>query len=702
MNRGSVLHVDIPPHLLRPLVYRILSKKYSLNVKSDGLVSLAKFIGSNFGSDWKRSSKSLKFLEEFATIWKEQDRGLFVDEYNVQEVIKELKERSNTSETKNKPSNKITGKNKTLDTFFNNGLLDKDHLPNDEKDVDNNSRNLLENVVNINTDMIVDTGDDKEVLLPENLLEWQNYFQVFNAFHQQKFVYDYIKKQYAIDRTAQISDLSMKIGIKCTPHSLKSNLSLFRMRYYLTKDRVLRNENFQNDDTFNPLSSMIQLEKQIQQEDLALSSVTYMSITQIKNLLGRDGKNFLLLGLLKKDTSGNWSLEDPSGTITIDITEAIPTKGSYYLPGCILLVEGIYYSLGNKFKVASITHPPGERREVTLDAIGNIDLLGIHGLSNSNFISRLDKDLMIRLHYLEKQMADHKFIILGGDIFLDDITTFDALKKLFENLNKEPPVAVIFNGSFSSTPVYPSLNSKTISITTTYKNNFDMLASLLGTYENFINQSTLIFIPGPNDPWCSMVNLGTTSVWPQNSIPSTFVTRMNKTCKNIVWGSNPIRLGYLSQEIVIARDNLGSRLKRYNVIFPATEEAKREEILNLQYQLQTNEDPDMSISQLVKSKDKLPAKIQEARKIVKTILDQQHLSPFLTNIKPISWDLDHTLQLSPIPSSLIFCDVTTPMYSVTYNGCKVMNSGTFIHKRTAKYLEFIPSSRTVIEEEISF
>ncbi|AET38503.1 DNA polymerase epsilon noncatalytic subunit Ecym_2806 [Eremothecium cymbalariae DBVPG len=713
MDKGSTLPVEISPQLLRPLAYRLLSKKYGLNIKSDGLASLAKFIGSTFGMTWKRSPESLKFLEKFATVWREQERGLFVDAQGVEEVIKELIERNKAAQEQRRLCVKSvvapeSVKPKTLDAFLKSKPKNASAEDVDIVSVREDTQPDLQPVKDITGDVVMDLSDDANYSAENDAsaasndeLNWSDYFKIINSFSQQRFTYDAVKKRFRFVRPKEMQNLKSSFISKLKIPTVESGIPLFSTRYHLVKERVLRNENFQNGDTYNPLSSMAQLENQLKGSNLNLGSSVYMSITQIKNLLGRDGKNFLLLGVLRKNSKGVWLLEDPSGQVDLDISEAIPTKGSYYVPGCILLAEGIYSR--NMFHVSSITHPPGERREVTLDAIGNLDMLGIHELSSEHYIARLDRDLKIRLHYLEKELTDHRFVLLGGNIFLDEVNTFDALTKVFKVLNADPPTVIVLNGSFNSTPLHPSMTSKNISSTTTYKNNFDALASLLSNYERLINECTFIFIPGPNDPWSSMVTSGVPGLLPQKEIPINFVSRVNRICRHVFWGSTPTRVAYLSQEILLTRDDICTRFKRNNVIFPITEAEKMEQYLTLQKELQDEDhDPDLSISQLIKSRDQLPASVQESRKIVKTLLDQQHLSPFISQIRPTIWDLDHTLHLLPIPSTLVICDVTTCQYDVTYNGCKTINPGVFIHRRTAHYVEFIPSLRKTIKEEVPF
>lgn len=741
---GTVLPARIQPAHLRPLAYRVLSKKYGLSIKSDGLVALADIIGNQYGMEWRNNSETLKFLETFASVWKQQGRGLFVDEQGVREVITEIHERQKAQLKSNnnvleQHTNHLANTKKntnivTLDKF----LFKKPQISTKEQTPDSVTSNSLipdsissdQDQPNSNNSTDADSEDDYEIgteqlrkqggislhedndpnssynasqvsiyderLPNEEELNWKDYFKVINATEQQRFSYDSVKMQFKFNPLNRPKDSPISLP------SINSNIKLFPTRYHLVKDRTLRNDNFKHNDALNPMSSMALLQKELSNGKTSDVS-TYMSITPIKNLLGRDGQNFLLLGLLKRNSKGLWALEDPSGEVEIDISQAIPTKGLYYVPGCMVLVEGIYFTVGNKFHITSITHPPGERREKTLDTIGNLDLLGIHGQSSPNYIARLDKDLKIRLHYLEKELEDHKMVLLGGDIFLDELSTLEALKKVFIKLNEEPPTVVVFQGSFSSVPVHPSMTSKTVSSSSQYKNNFDTLANLLSQFNNITELSTLVFVPGVNDPWGSINSLGAAGTLPLKSIPSYFTQKMNRVCKNIIWGSNPTRIAYLSQEIVILRDDMADRFKRHRVIFPVEEDSKREKMEELREELEEVSLNDSTlINQLISDKEQLPNDVHQSRKYVKTILDQGHLSPFINSIRPIVWDLDHSLTLCPIPSTLIVCDTSAPRFDLTYNGCKSINSGRFIVNRKATYVEYTPSSKKSSKEEIYF
>ena len=755
MYQGSSLPVHIQPAHLRPLAYRTLSKKYGLSIKSDGLAALAKFIGDNFSIDWKKNPDTLKFLEMFATVWKQQERGLFVDGQGVQQVIAEIQERKKSLSQNTAAPRKQKQSSAGIDKFLSKKTTtaSQDQVLESEQPTEPNSpsssRQGSQTPAGIpddsqdesmiaNTSMVMPDssqqnipaiGSDDDVIMHDeplplqnsgvsdteledayetsgtsenngDELNWRDYFKTINATELQKFSYDPLKMHFVFTPSMRVNNTST-LTIKLP--TVRANTNMFSNRYHLVQDRIMRNEAFQNADTYNPLSSMMSLKNELTPGFDSQGSGSYMQITPVKNLLGRDGHNFLIMGLLRRNNKGVWTIEDPSGMTEIDISQAIPTEGLYYVPGCMVLAEGIYFTVGNRFHVTSMTQPPGERREATLENIGNIDLLGINGQSNPNFTSRLDRELKLRLHQMERNLTHHRCVILGGDIFLDQLATMDALRKVFAELDQDPPTTIILNGSFSSVPVYSSMSSRMISATTQYKNNFDSLAQLLVEFSELTEQSTFVFIPGVNDPWSSTSSLGSADLLPQRPIPKHFTQRIDRVCKNVVWGSNPVRIAYLSQEIIAMRDDLDDRFKRHSVIFPMVEEQRDENVSELNNRLEDVSLNDSTIiSQLIKDTHQLSTEVEQSRKYVKTLLDQGHLSPFLTTIRPIVWDLDHALTLHPIPTTLIICDTTAPRFDVTYNGCKAMNPGKFILNRRARYLEYIPSIKRAEQQEVHF
>jgi len=87
-NAPVVLPIELTPAQVRPVAYRIISKRHGLNLKSPALAVLAQFLGHHFGADW-RGAVAEKSLDEISRRWKNEDRGIFVDGPELQQVVKD-------------------------------------------------------------------------------------------------------------------------------------------------------------------------------------------------------------------------------------------------------------------------------------------------------------------------------------------------------------------------------------------------------------------------------------------------------------------------------------------------------------------------------------------------------------------------------------------------------------------------------------
>jgi DNA polymerase epsilon subunit 2 len=75
--------------------------------------------------------------------------------------------------------------------------------------------------------------------------------------------------------------------------------------------------------------------------------------------------------------------------------------------------------------------------------------------------------------------------------------------------------------------------------------------------------SQFIFVPGPFDPWCG-------NIFPRPKIPKSFYASLTAGLDKAIFTSNPARLKYCSQEILIFRDDLQNTMRR-NCIVPPVE-----------------------------------------------------------------------------------------------------------------------------------
>ncbi|ODV90602.1 hypothetical protein CANCADRAFT_108250 [Tortispora caseinolytica NRRL Y-17796] len=598
------LPVELKPSQLRPLAYRVLSKKHGLNLKSTGLDVLAAYIGRAFGSDW--NTRAEKFLDFLARQWKEQDRGLFIDGNALKPVIQEVELRH--------------------DSIYG----------------------------------AVGTQQQESLSLDD-------FFKVLDAFSQPLWTYNAPKKHF---------DLFPR-----TPSALGNRQSLVEMfltRYHMIYHRLSRSDFFQT-----PSSEAV----------LTHSKGTIYSIS---HLLGRYGKTFLLFGLLSKGADGNTYLHDPSGRILLDLSQVQSSLG-YYHYGCFVLVEGLYSS-SETFIAGVIAHPPAERRYASLDAYDYIDFLGVTNNGSRNTIGRFDRSLQQKMFTEELEQTDIKIVILGHEIHLDNPKVLLALDKTFAKLDsdkEEIPLAIVLIGSFTSSAFQGSGDS------TQYKASFDNLEKILKKYPDLTQNATFIFVPGENDPWATSHSSGAIRMLPQRPIPEIFTNRLRRVSPRIIFTSNPCRISFFSQEIVICRDDIGARMRRNQLRIGANplgyQEAEQADKENRPANPEKEDNEMLSATDHSQHNDqfKPTAEVIEGRRIARTLLDQATLSPFPQEITPNLWDYYSTLWLQPLPTVLVMSDATSPSYIVSYEECQVSNVGSFLGRHKVQWCEYRPSVKEV-------
>lgn len=656
MSAPASLPVRLQPSNLRPIAYRILSKKHGLNIQTDALAVLTESIALKFGVEWK-GARSQQFIEDIAKLWKQQDRGIFIDGAALSQVIKEL--------TKDK-----TG-SKSLDSIEPAKATRSDTL-----------------------------ADETSVEPKNATLNWQDFVRFVTPEVQPKYVFDRVRKQFA----------PQPIPKAKLANTLRLSIEYFNQKYYVAMDRLSRDENFQK-ATFSSIAGV----------SASLTSST-TEITLIKNVLGRDGQKFTLFGLLSKNANGNYILEDSSDHIELNINQAHKTPGSFYSTGMMLIAEGIYSASGGSmsndanvisgcFHVSYLQHPQAERREASMDAYGNLDFLGIHSdafaLARTSTMVKIDRPLRKKLSALEKSLANHRLVMLGCNIYLDDFKIMAGLKKLFakleDQLDEDPDlhnVAVVMTGSFVSTPL--TLTSGSLSqilSSENYKSYFDAFAEMLSQYPLVVNKCKIVLIPGSNDPWQSTYSLGRPSLdtLPQTPIPRVFATRLERLLPkgNLIYGWNPMRINYISQELVLFRDDLMSKLKRNDIVFRSDLETENEAV--------AKENADTQVEDIIG--EHLSSKVKQARQLVKTLLDQGDLQPFLKDLRVVNTNYQHVMRIEPLPTTIMLFDSRFECFEVTYNGCKVTNLGGLISNNNARklnYTEYSPASKKYAFKEVYF
>ncbi|KAJ1953450.1 DNA-directed DNA polymerase epsilon, subunit B, partial [Linderina pennispora] len=391
-------------------------------------------------------------------------------------------------------------------------------------------------------------------------------FSVINAFDVPSWWFDPGQKKFTkpFDSSEMLAPAEAKAA-------------LFRQRYDLLKQRVLRNENFM------PVSFSNSEKDRLYQ------------LSTVDSLQGREGEHFLLLGMLAQMEEGRVFLEDKDGSIELDLAR-LPSQSpsGLYTEGCFVLADG--YVKDNVFVVEQLGFPPPEPRTTTLQAFPNTNLFGAEPSVRTP----------AQLKAIE---AEHDSgIVILSDVWLDHAPTMEALHALFEGFSQDvPPIAFILTGDFCSKPFVPGSGE-----TAQYRDNLSALGQLIAGFPNIARQSHFVFVPGANDPWGQ-------GALPKPPIPEFFTKRLASKLAKVTFATNPCRIRFCTQEIIVFREDLLKRIRR-NSILPPAEDAE-----------------------IVKH-------------LVRTVVDQGHLCPLPQRIRPVYWAYDHAMRVYPIPDVLVLAD----------------------------------------------
>ncbi|KAM3484809.1 hypothetical protein MY8738_001928 [Beauveria namnaoensis] len=733
--KAGILPIILPPATLRPLAFRTFTKKHSLTLTSSALQELASFIGRHCGSGWREDGLAERVLEEAARSWKNRNGGAIVDG-----TSKELHEILKTLEG-NMSGGKIVGPGRGLPR--GDSMLDIN--PGDSF----NTRLGLRPTGPIREDsnasfglsgLGVQEGEEEE----DETNDPRGWLQIIDAFEQPRLFYNVEKKHFERDTTKP----------SLLPQA-SHKTAAFRSRYHVIHQRLLRNESFQTSTVSSSRSRALQRTS---------SNPQSLKITPIANMLGRHGSNHMLLGQLNILPTGELAISDLTGTIALDIKQAVavPDDSAWFCPGMIVLVDGVYEeveksignglsgsngvggTLGGRFKGFLIGQPPCEKRKATLGITGPdeapdhtigggfgwIDFLGVGSeRAVGPKMRRLERRLLAAPAPPSSLDEDadpvgpsRGRVVVIGELTLDQPRALQALRKILALYAAEPegsaPVTFVLAGNFTQQAVLARGGSGG---SIEYKEYFDALASALAEFPTLLRASTFVFLPGDNDGWVSSFTAGASVPLPRKPVPDMFTSRIRRAfaAANVeagastrgvpgsaVWASNPSRLSLFgpNHEIVLFRDDISARLRRTSVRLrkkavggaaPATQTADTMDVDNDDDAAPPppppqpdQEEPAVTTTTTTTS---LPQDAHSAEKLVKTILDQGHLSPFRTSIRPVHWDFASALHLYPLPTALVLVDASAPPFCVAYEGCHVMNPGTVLvpgRKGVGRWIEY--------------
>ncbi|KAJ5807495.1 DNA polymerase alpha/epsilon subunit B [Penicillium robsamsonii] len=718
--KTSILPILLPPSTLRPVAFRTFTRKHNLTISSSALQTIAVFVGKNCGSGWREEGLAERVLDEVAKIWKRAGGGVIVEEGKGAS----LKTILQTLEGSMSGGRVVIGKMTSQD-----GSLKASTLGIDD--------GRVETAGDISNQGAAEEDDTQLSLYPRHWLK------VIDAFDLPRLTYNVDKKYF--------EDLKSKPSLFPSP---SHKTALFRDRYNLVYQRLLRNESFQSSLGVAGIPSL-------QRSSSNLAHRQSYKLTPIANLLGRSGTSHLLLGLLAISPTGDLSLVDLTGSVALDLSHArmIPEDSAWFAPGMIVLVDGVYEeeemvkgatlggntgvggAIGGQFVGISICGPPCERRDISLGTssrhgsgqlsssggFGWVDFLGLGSERAQGARMRRIQEKCLRGDQDVPEKTKLKVAIMS-EINLDNMKTLDALKKVFSTYNDlsltERPQAFVLIGNFAQKAII-SGGGRAGSIE--YKEYFDSLALVLSDFPALLQHSTFVFVPGDNDPWASAFSAGAASAVPRQPIPELFTSRVKRAfatanselnrsqtpepAGDAIWTSNPARLSWFGpvHDIAIFRDDISGRLRRSAVNTTLDNEsdvtihepssspagdaifaARESQIEDMGQQQGTNVATASSGASM-------------ARRLVKTILDQGTISPFPLPLRPVLWDHASAIQLYPLPTALVLADPEAAPFCMTYEGCHVMNPGRLLPEGgtpMARWVEYdVLRNRGKIREE---
>ncbi|KAK2539048.1 Pole2 [Columba guinea] len=268
------------------------------------------------------------------------------------------------------------------------------------------------------------------------------------------------------------------------------------------------------------------------------------------------------------------------------ITQLKEFHSGLYTESCFVLAEGWYED--EVFHVNAFGFPPTEPSATTRAFYGNVNFFG--GPSSASVKASA------KLKQLEDENEDAMFVFLS-DVWLDQA---EVLEKLH----------TMFSGSLKA------------------------LADVICEHPSIHKSSRFVFVPGPEDP-------GPGSILPRPPLADNITEEFRQLVPFSVFTTNPCRIQYCTQEIIIFREDLVNKMCRNCVRFPSS---------------------NMDIP----------------NHFVKTILSQAHLTPLPLYVSPVYWAYDYSLRVYPVPDVLLIADKHDP-FTVTNADCLCINPVRFPH-----------------------
>jgi len=445
---------------------------------------------------------------------------------------------------------------------------------------------------------------------------------------------------YSVDRKKFISDDVLGVDPPKLYADASKKAEIYNARYKALRQRTARHKLFTPAVVGSTGSDM--------NSDSNNSSKKYQ-LKAVDFLLGTTSKldNVIVLGMLTQIKHGKYSLEDPTGSVDLDMTEAKFHRG-LYTENCFVLVEGWYEDL--VFHVLAMGHPPAESSETSRAFLGTINMFG----GPLEVTPKACKDLL-KIEQMDSGPDGDAMFVFLSDVWLDSPAVVSNLAKLFAGYASIPPTAFVFMGNFIQDP--PSGPGGLSTHAKNLKEHFRILANMICEHEALAESSKFIFLPGSNDP-------GYPNIFPRPALPNYIMEDMIKKLpvkENCHFVSNPCRIQYCTQEIVLFREDIVTKMCRNCVYFPENGD--------------------------------IPSHFG------RTLVSQGHLAPLPQHICPVYWDYDRSMWIYPLPDVVVIGDKFDPFTTESIQGCTIVNPGSFA-KNAFAFKTYVPKTRVIEDSQI--
>ncbi|XP_046858107.1 DNA polymerase epsilon subunit 2-like [Xenia sp. Carnegie-2017] len=485
------------------------------------------------------------------------------------------------------------------------------------KDIDEWLDRIIESIQNNIVLSSTSIGKDLVVNAVEECSEGSeeksdNVFAVIDAFEVPRYEYNVDRKKYLRDT---INDFHLHPTASC-------KAKFYQDRYMTIYQRTIRHE------LFAPPSVVTHPSQKTNKYEL--KPVEYLLGSTA--ILGK----LIVLGMVTQIKEGKYYLEDPTGVVPVDLSKAKYHTG-LFTENSFVLAEGVYED--GEFHVEALGCPPSEPSQVTRNYFGNINFFGGP--------SAVALKTSTKLRTIEEDNQEAMFVILS-DVWLDLPKVMAKLRVLFNGYASVPPTLFIFCGNFISKP-FGSKHSWKL------RECFNDLSDLISEFPSLVESSRFVFVPGPQDP-------GPGNILPRPALPSCLTQRMKSKIPFTFFATNPCRIQYCSQEIVVFREDLVNKMCRTCIHLP-------------------------------KDLENIPSHL------VKTIISQAHLAPLPHHVRPVYWNYDNALRIYPVPDLIILADKYHSYVQPTSLDCTCVNPGSF-SKNEYSFKVYWPASREVEDSKI--